>query len=59
MAKLIPVSILIASVIVPMLFAARPRPKKAVRQLQITFAALALLWALLNLYVYPLFVEPE
>jgi hypothetical protein len=56
---LIPLSIVIASVIVPMIFATRPRPQKAVRQLQITIAALALLWALLNLYVYPRYVFPE
>jgi hypothetical protein len=56
---LVPLSIVIASVVVPMIFATRPRPKRALRSLQITIAALALLWALLNLYVYPRYVFPE
>jgi hypothetical protein len=57
--QLIPLSIVIASVVVPMIFATRPRPKRAVRSLQITIVALALLWALLNLYAYPRYVVPE
>jgi hypothetical protein len=57
--KVIPVSIVIASIVLPILFSTRPRPKKSLQRLQITLIALAFVWVLLCVYVYPRYVLPE
>jgi hypothetical protein len=59
MIKIIPLSIVIASIVVPMYLSGRSRPKEAVRTLWITMALLALVWTLLCAKVYPAFVPPE
>ena len=59
MVKLIPLSIVLASIVLPMWMASLPRPKRALRRLQITMALLMLLWAILCVQVYPMFVVPE
>ena len=57
--SVIPLFIVIATIAVPIYFSARPRPKQALRKLQLTMAVLALLWAILCLQVYPRYVVPE
>jgi hypothetical protein len=57
--KSIPLLIVVATEVVPILFSDRPKPKRQVRLLQITMAAIALVWALLCLFVYPRYVFPE
>jgi hypothetical protein len=59
MVKLIPLSIVLASIIIPILLAEKPGPKKTVRTLQVTMAIVTLAWALLCLHVYPAYVLPE
>jgi hypothetical protein len=54
--KAIPVSIVIASIVLPILFATKPNPKRSLRILQLTMIALALVWVLLCVYVYPRYV---
>jgi hypothetical protein len=57
--KLIPLSIVIASIVIPMLLAAQPRPKRALRRLQIWMALLIFAWAVLCVQVYPIYVPIE
>ena len=59
MVKMIPLSIVIATIVVPMFVAARPRPKRSVRIVQIIMTIVALVWAMLCLEVYPRYVFPE
>ncbi len=59
MVKLIPLSIVIATIVVPMLFSNRNPAKRALRNLRFTMAALILFWAMLCVYVYPQYVFPE
>jgi hypothetical protein len=57
--KVIPLSIVIASIVVPMLLSGSKRPRRAMRALYVTMALLALLWCILCLKVYPQYVFPE
>ncbi len=57
--KEIPLSIVIASIVVPMMLSGSKRPKRAMRVLYVTMALLALLWCILCLKVYPEYVFPE
>ena len=57
--KEIPLSIVIASIVVPMLLSGSKRPRRAMRVLYLTMALLALVWCILCLKVYPQYVFPE
>ncbi len=57
--KEIPLSIVIASIVVPMMLAGSKRPRRAMRVLYLTMALLALVWCILCLKVYPQYVFPE
>jgi hypothetical protein len=57
--KEIPLSIVIASIVVPMMLSGSKRPRRAMRVLYVTMALLALLWCILCLKVYPQYVFPE
>jgi hypothetical protein len=59
MVKGIPVFIVLVSLVLPIVLASRAKPKKQLRTLQLTIAALAFLWAILCVYVYPRYVFPE
>ncbi len=59
MVKLIPVAIVIATIVVPMFFSTKAPPRRALRNLQLSMAALVLVWAMLCVYVYPQYVVPE
>jgi hypothetical protein len=56
---LIPLGIVLASIGLPIAIAGSPKPKRALRWLQITIAVFALVWAFLCLKVYPVYVLPE
>jgi hypothetical protein len=57
--KQIPLLIVLASFIVPMVLAGRPRPQRRVGQLYVAMGVLLLLWVFLCLTVYPRYVPPE
>jgi hypothetical protein len=57
--KEIPLSIVIASIVVPMMLSGSKRPRRAMRVLYLTMALLALVWCILCLKVYPQYVFPE
>ena len=59
MPHLIPLSIVIASIVVPMVLARSRRPKRAMTILYVTMALMALVWCMLCLRVYPRYVWPE
>ena len=59
MIKAIPLSIVIASIALPMWFATRPRPRRSLRRLQLTMVAVTLLWVFLCIHVYPQYVLPK
>ena len=59
MVKLIPLSIVIVSIVLPMILASGPKPKRTVRNLRITMALLALFWAILCTRIYPIYVLAE
>ena len=59
MAKYIPLSIVIASIVVPMIAARSPRPKRALTTMCVTMALLAFVWCMLCMRVYPVYVLPE
>jgi hypothetical protein len=52
MAKLIPFSLILMTLLLPGILAARPRGKQAVRTMQIGMAVYIVIWAFLCLYVY-------
>jgi hypothetical protein len=56
---LIPLFIVLVSIALPIVLARSPKPKRALRWLQISIAVFALVWAFLCLDVYPLYVLPE
>jgi hypothetical protein len=56
---LIPLSIVIASIVVPMVLARSRQPKRAMTILYVTMALMALVWCMLCLRVYPRYVWPE
>ena len=57
--KLIPLSIVIVSIVVPMVMARSRHPRRAVTVLYVTMALATLVWCLLCLRVYPRYVWPE
>ena len=59
MPHLIPLSIVIASIVIPMFFARWRRPKRAMTILYLTMAVTVLVWCMLCLRVYPQYVWPE
>ena len=59
MPHLIPLSIVIASIVVPMVLARSRQPKRAMTILYVTMALMALVWSMLCLRVYPRYVWPE
>ncbi len=59
MAKLILLSIVLVSMIVPIALAARPGGKKALKKAQWTIVAFAVVWALACTYWYPALVPLE
>ena len=59
MPHLIPLSIVIASIVVPMVLARSRQPKRAMTILYVTMALMALVWCMLCLRVYPRYVWPE
>ena len=59
MVKLIPLSIVIVSIVLPMMLASKPKAKRSVRTIRITVALVALLWAILCTRIYPIYVLAE
>jgi hypothetical protein len=57
--KLLPLSIVIVSIVLPIALSSSPSPKRALRNLRVTMAVASLFWALLCLYVYPRYVVAE
>ena len=57
--KTIPLSIVIASIVVPLILSRSKSPRRAMRLLYVTMALLALVWCFLCLRVYPQYVFPE
>jgi len=57
--KNIPLSIVIASIVVPLVLSRSKNPKRAMRWLYVTMALLSLVWCFLCLRVYPQYVFPE
>jgi hypothetical protein len=55
----IPLSIVILSIIVPIVLSRRPRPRQAIRTLWLTMAFLAFVWTMLCMHVYTGSVLPE
>ena len=53
MSKLILLSIVIVSVVVPMMLASRKAPKRALRTSQIVTTLFIIVWACMCLYWYP------
>jgi hypothetical protein len=59
MVKAIPVMIVLASIVTPLVLSGQSQPKRAVRRLYVIMAAFALIWAILCVSVYPRYVFPE
>ena len=59
MPHLIPLSIVIASILVPMVLARSRRPKRAMTILYVTMIFTTFVWCMLCLRVYPRYVWPE
>lgn len=59
MAKYIPFSMVLMTVLLPALLAGRPRVKQSVKSMHLMMAVFILVWAALCLYVYPLHVLIE
>jgi|HubBroStandDraft_6_1064221.scaffolds.fasta_scaffold1579104_2 hypothetical protein len=56
MAKLIPLSVIIMSVVIPLIFAGRSRPKADLRLVLWLLIGYILIWTQLCLRVYPMYV---
>ena len=59
MAKNIPLSIVVASIVVPIVASRSNRPSHALKMVCVTMALLAFVWCMLCLRVYPVYVLPE
>ncbi len=57
--KTIPLLIVIASIVLPIALAGRPRPQRSLRTLWVSIAIAALVWCGLCLMIYPRYVWPE
>ena len=55
----IPLSIVILSILVPIVLSRRSSPKRAIRTLWFTMVLLALVWTMLCMHVYAAYVLPE
>jgi hypothetical protein len=55
----IPLSIVVVSIVLPMVLSGTKRPRQAIKILYLSIAVLAFVWAMLCLYVYPQYVLPE
>ena len=55
----IPLSIVVLSIVLPMVLSGTKRPKQALKILYLSIAVLAFVWCMLCLYVYPAYVLPE
>ena len=55
----IPLSIVVVSIVLPIMLSGSKRPKQAMRLLFISIAVLAFLWCMLCLHVYPAYVPIE
>lgn len=55
----IPLSIVVVSIVLPIVLSGTKRPKQAVKILYVSIAVLALVWCMLCLYVYPQYVLPD
>jgi hypothetical protein len=58
MARMIPLSIVLVTIVVPILLARRPT-RRSFRSLVLWMAVFSLLWAILCVSVYPKYVFPE
>jgi hypothetical protein len=59
MIKVFPLLIVLATIIIPMILAGRPRPKRQLRLLYVSMGVLMVIWTVLCLDVYPRYVLPE
>ncbi len=59
MIKASPLLIVLATIVIPMFLAGRPRPKRQVRMLYAAMIVVMLVWTVLCLDVYPRYVLPE
>jgi hypothetical protein len=59
LAKIVPFSLILISVIVPALYAAKPQPKRAFRSMFTTVGFYVVLWGYLCLYFYTAYVHIE
>jgi len=59
MIKMIPLSVLLVSIIVPMFLAGRARPKATLRLVLMIVIGYILVWTQLCLHVYPAYVPIE
>jgi hypothetical protein len=57
MAKLILLSLIIFSVVLPMMMAARPKPQATLRQVVLIMVFVIVVWSQLCLRVYPQYVQ--
>jgi len=55
----IPLSIVVVSIILPMLLSGAKRPKQAIKILYFSIAVAAFVWCMLCMHVYPQYVLPE
>ncbi|HTQ47120.1 MAG TPA: hypothetical protein VMI75_30405 [Polyangiaceae bacterium] len=55
----IPLSIVLVSIVVPMMLSGTKRPKQAIKILYVSIAIAAFVWCMLCLHVYPQYVLPE
>jgi hypothetical protein len=55
----IPLSIVVVSIILPMLLSGTKRPKAALKILYFSIAVAAFVWCMLCMHVYPQYVWPE
>jgi hypothetical protein len=56
---MIPLFIVAASIVAPLVLARQARPKRSLRRLYMTIALLAFVWAILCVSVYPHYVFVE
>lgn len=56
MAKLIPLSLVLLSVVLPIALAVRPNPARTIRKVHVTIAVYIVIWAYLCLHVYTKYV---
>jgi hypothetical protein len=55
----IPLSIVLVSIVLPIVLSGAKRPKQAITILYLSIAVLAFVWCMLCLHVYPQYVLPE